>query len=174
MRIRPNAVLAIIAAALLSIAVAAPALAGPGDAKALGRVTWDGENGADPGRVSAFRVWDGAPGQAGDRDGDRGWYALRKQNGASMLMDVSCVRIVTDEGWARFAGEIVEATPPFTVGEVFLVMIKDSGKRGKRGDEIGMKHRDGIVQGCDNALNDDLFGRKGIITAGNIRIRGPR
>lgn len=171
MRIRPNAVLAIIAAALLSIVVAAPAFAGSGDAKAMGRITWDGESGADPGRVSAFKVWDGAPGQAGDREGDRGWYALRKQNGASMLMDVSCVRIVADEGWARFAGVIVEATPPFTVDEVFLVMVKDSGKRG---DEIGMKHRDGIVQGCDNALNDDLFGRKGIITGGNIRIRGPR
>lgn len=171
MRIRSSAIIAITAVALLTVAVAAPALAGSGTANAVGAVTWAGESGADPGRESAFRVFDGAPGE-NDREGDSGWYSLDKQNGASMLMDISCVRI--DDGWAEFAGVIVEASAPFTVGEVFLVSVKDSGKRGTRGDEIGMKHRNGIAQGCANALDEEQFGRKGIITGGNIRIRAAR
>jgi hypothetical protein len=37
-----------------------------------------------------------------------------------------------------------------------------------------MKHYHGLGQGRANALDDVQFGRKGIITGGNIRIRGPR
>ena len=79
--------------------------------------------------------------------------------------------IDTEEGFAEFSGRIVEATPPFTVGEGFLVSVKDSGKRGTRGDEIGMKYYDGLGKGCAKALDDTQFGRKGIITGGNIRVR---
>ena len=173
MRTRPAAILSTITAAILSVAVAAPAIAGS-EAKAVGWVTWDGESGADPGRVSAFEVWDAAPGVRGSLEGDHGWYVLEKANGGSMRLDVHCALIDPDGRWAEFSGRIVEATPPFTVGEVFLVSVKDSGKRGKRGDEIGMKHYDGLGKGCANALDDDQFGRKGIITGGNIRVRGPR
>ena len=173
MRTRRAPIISACIAAALSVAVAAPGLAAPGEAKAVGRVTWDGESGNDPGRVSAFRVWDGNPGASGDDEGDRGWYSLDKQNGASMVMDVSCVRIVADEGWAEFAGTIVEAAPPFTVGEIFRVAVMDSGKGG---DEIGMKSRqDGdLAEACRQVLDDLRMGRKGIITRGDIRIRGPR
>ena len=41
---------------LLTSAVAAPALARPSGATANGNVSWDGENGADPGRTSVFRI----------------------------------------------------------------------------------------------------------------------
>jgi hypothetical protein len=172
-RTRPAPTLAILSAALLSVMVATPALAGSA-AKAVGSVTWDGESGADPGRVSAFEVWDATPGERGNLEGDGGWYALTKLNGASMRMDVRCALVDVEAGFAEFSGKIVEATPPFTVGEVFLVSVKDSGKRGKRGDEIGMKHYSGLGMGCAKALDDDQFGRKGIITGGNIRLRAPR
>lgn len=171
---RRTPIISVLLTAFLSVAVALPALAAPHEAKAVGAITWDGQSGADPGRVSSFKVFDGVPGAIGDDTGDRGWYALDKQNGASMVMDISCVRIVADEGWAEFAGTIVEAAPPFTVGEVFQVAIVDSGKRGTRGDEIGMKYRDSIEKACRLVLDDIRLGRKGIITDGNIRIRGPR
>ena len=176
MRTRRAPIISACIAAALCVAVAAPSLAAPSEAKAVGTVTWDGESGNDPGRVSTFKVWDGNPGAIGDDEGDRGWYAIDKQNGASMVMDVSCVRIVAEEGWAEFAGTIVEAAPPFTVGEIFRVAVVDSGKRGTRGDEIGMKSRqDGdLAEACRQVLDDIRMGRKGVITGGNIRIRGPR
>lgn len=171
---RRTPIISAVVAALLSLVVAVPAFAAPDEATAVGSITWAGQSGADPGRVSSFRVWDGVPGAIGDAQGDRGWYALDKQNGASMVMDISCVRIMADEGWAEFAGTIVEAVAPFTVGEVFQVAVVDSGKRGTRGDEIGMKYRDSIELACELALDDVRLGRKGVITGGNIRIRGPR
>ena len=174
--VRRTPIISAVLAALLSLVVAMPAFAAPDEATAVGSITWAGQSGADPGRVSSFRVWDGVPGAIGDAQGDRGWYALDKQNGASMLMEVSCVRIVAEEGWAEFTGEIVQADSPFNEGEIFRVAVVDSGKRGTRGDEIGMKARkDGdITRACEQVLDDIRMGRKGIITGGNIRIRGPR
>jgi len=166
-----GATTALITAGILLLAIAVPASAGSAVGKAAGAVTWDGESGDSPGRTSVFKVEDGAPGED-TSVGDSGIYHLESEGVGTLTLDVTCVKVESD--WAEFAGVITSATGRYTVGEVFLVSVKDSGKGGTRGDEIGMKGKRDLDHGCTAALNDTQFGRKGIITGGNIKVRPPR
>ncbi len=163
---RFSAVISLSVAGLLVLAIAASASAGSRPGRAVGAVTWEGESGASPGRTSVFDVRDGAPGQD-TSVGDAGYYYFSREGVGSITMDVSCVKV--EPGWAEFAG-IIEGTGAYHDGEVFLVSLKDGGKQGTRGDEIGMKWKSDLDAGCKAALDDDQFGRKGIITGGNIRV----
>ena len=166
-----RAVIALTTAGLLALAAAVPVSAGSDSGKASGWVRWEGEGGNRPGRTSAFRVTDGSPGAKSDV-GDSGWYAFSEAGTGSLTLDVHCVRV--DGDWSEFAGTVTAATGPYTVDEVFLVSVFDSGERGTHGDEIGMKSKANIKKGCKAALNSTQFGRKGIITGGNIKVRDPR
>jgi len=168
---RFGSIMVVFAAGLLTVATTVPVSAATSTGKAVGDVTWDGQSGERPGRTSEFRVIDGAPGQD-SWAGDGGWYDFSEDGVGSLHMKVQCVKV--EPGWAEFAGVITEATGPYSVGEVFLVSVKDSGRKGTRGDEIGMKYKASLGKGCAAALNDYQFGRKGIITGGNIRVRFPR
>lgn len=154
------------------LAAAMPAAAATDPGTVRGFVKWKGEGGATAMRTSAFRVVDGTPGQK-SAEGDSGWYTFSERDKGSLALDVQCVRV--DGDWAEFAGVITRATGPYKVGGHFLVSVYDSGKRGVRGDQIGMgdslKEWDQV---CKNAINKYQFDRQGNIRRGNIRVLDPR
>lgn len=175
---RLRAIIAIVSVALLVVVAVAPASAASRAGKATGVVFWYGAGDGDEGlRTSVFRVRDGAPGTA-TKHGDRGYYYLARQGVGTLRIRVSCVRVDGNE--AVFTGLITRATgPKYTVGAVFIVSVKDSGRRGRRGDKIGMQSisvdSSGLQGACDQVLSGDYTGyRAGHIVGGNIRVRGPR
>lgn len=114
----------------------------------------------------------GLPSNPAAREGDGGTYTLVRTDG-SLTLDVSCVR-VDAAGWAESAGLATIATPPYVQGEAWLVSVKDGGKPRGKGDEIGMKSHGtlesdpaALDKGCYAALNDNQFGRQGVILRGN-------
>jgi hypothetical protein len=156
-----------VSAALLVLAVAAPASAGPTGVASSASVTWRAPNWpyAYTG-VSVFSVQDGRPGKH-STIGDSGTYSLTRPAG-SLTLAVSCVQVFP--GWSEFAGVVTYRTGVYVAGEVFLVSVKDSGPGGV-GDEIGMKsHGFSLTSGCAAALDAKQFGRGGIISAGDITV----
>ena len=168
----PTSIRTLAATALASVVVATMAGAAAADdgvGSASGAVRWDGESGASPGRTSVFSVIDGAPG-ADDAVGDDGYYRFKRRGVGRLRMDIECVKVEDD--WAEFTGVITHATGPYTVGEVFVISVKDG--RGSEVDEIGMKHWANLTKACASVFNDRQLGRKGIIKRGGIRVRDPR
>lgn len=163
-------------AALITVAILVLALAVPVSARtpvgiASGAVTWDGESGDSPGRTSVFLVRDGAPGENSSA-GDRGSYSFARKGTGTLVLDVRCVRVESD--WAEFAGVATAVTGAYVQDQWWLVSVYDSGKNGPGVDEIGMKGKANETKACKAALNDIQFGRKGIITDGNIKVRTKR
>ena len=156
-------------AAAMVVAMAVPAMAQDAVGQASGWVKWDGESGASPGRTSRFQVVDGAPGADNDV-GDSGYYVFKRKGVGRLLMDIRCVKVEGD--WAEFTGPITRATGRYTVGEVFVVSVKDGGNGND--DEIGMKYWKSLSKACDSVFNDKQLGRKGIIKRGDIRVSDPR
>lgn len=158
---------AIISATALALATIVPSAAAAGGGQASGFVTWVGEGGESPGvRTSWFHVEDGGVGGA-----DSGTYRFSRSGVGSFALEIACVKVGSK--WAEFAGVVTGATGPYTDGEVFLVSVKDGG-RGSAADEIGMKSKASIEDGCSAALDDRQFGRKGVILGGDIRVRPAR
>jgi hypothetical protein len=156
-----------VSAALLELAVAAPASAGPTGVASSASVTWRAPNWpSDITGVSTFSVKDGRPGKP-STIGDRGTYSLSRPDG-SLTLAVSCVQVFP--GWSEFAGVVTARTGVYVAGEVFLVSVKDSGPGGV-GDEIGMRsHGYSLNSGCAAALDDKQVWRSGIISAGDITV----
>ncbi len=167
---RTQTIAAMITAAAMLLAIVAPATARDQVGIAKGTVEWALRGGAVPGIVSEFRVRDGEPG-TDSQVGDGGTYHLYRPGPVpgTLTIDVSCVRV--EDGWAEFAGVTTEATGVYVEDEVWLVSVVDGG-RGWTADDIGMKSK-GFDEdaGCAAALDEQQFGRKGVISGGNIKIR---
>jgi hypothetical protein len=160
--------MAIVSAALLMLAVAAPASAASLTGVASsGSVTWRAPNW--PTGItgeSVFSVKDGRPGKL-STIGDWGTYSLTRPDG-SLTLAVSCVQVFP--GWSEFAGVVTYRTGVYVAGEVFLVSVKDSGPGGV-GDEIGMRsHGYSLSSGCAAALDAKQVFRSGIVSAGDITV----
>ena len=160
---------ATIVASLLALAAVAPASAADGGS-ASGRVTWIGEGGDSPGlRTSQFRVYDNGPSYL-----DGGSYRFSREGVGSLELEIACVKVADD--WAEFGGQVIEGTGTgmYHDGEWWLVSVRDAGGSGPDGDEIGMKSKASRYKACTAALNDEQFGRGGIIYGGNIRVKPAR
>jgi hypothetical protein len=169
-----RAIIATISVALFVIVGALPAVAATEPGIASGSVEWKGQREGKKTaiRTSEFRVVDGTPGEK-SAVGDSGWFTFSEEGLGSFVLDVQCVRVEGD--WAEFTGVITEATGPYKDGGHFLVSVYDSGKRGGRGDEIGMgDSKKTWDEACKNGYNKYQFDRQGKIRKGNVDVLDPR